>query len=131
MQMDVGLDTGNMLSKVFTPVHSDDTGGSLHDRLAEMGPPALLETLSDLEAGQLKPETQDDSLACYAHKLLKEEALIDWSQPADVLDRRIRAFNPFPMAYCLQKEDRVRILNAAPVAGNTEIAPGTITSANS
>lgn len=127
MQMDVGLDTGDMLNKVFTPVHADDTGGSLHDRLADMGPDALLQTLSQAEQGTLKPEVQDDNLACYAHKLSKEEALIDWTQPADVLDRRIRAFNPFPMAFCLQGKDRIRVLNAEITANaSSPQAPGTL-----
>lgn len=130
MQMDVGLDTGDMLSKIFTPIHSDDTGGSLHDRLAEMGPEALLDTLKHAEAGTLTPEKQDDTLACYAHKLLKEEALIDWSQPAGVLDRRIRAFNPFPMAYCLQGEERIRVLSAQ-ISRSSDMQPGTITGVSS
>ena len=78
MQMDKGLDTGAMLSKVTTGILADDTGGTLHDRLAELGPPALLATLAQVEAGTLQPEKQNDALANYAHKLLKEEALIDW-----------------------------------------------------
>ncbi|MCV6615767.1 MAG: methionyl-tRNA formyltransferase, partial [Cellvibrionaceae bacterium] len=79
MQMDIGLDTGNMLHKVTTGISLDDTGGSLHDRLAGMGPDSLLTTLQQLEAGELQPEQQNDAQANYAHKLKKEEALLDWA----------------------------------------------------
>ena len=126
MQMDVGLDTGDMLSKVTTGILSDDTGGSLHDRLAEMGPPALLATLAQLEAGSLTPEVQNDALANYAHKLTKEEALIDWSQAAEELALRVRAFNPFPMAYTLLGNERIRVLQAVALPTSTSQQPGTI-----
>lgn len=126
MQMDIGLDTGDMLSKVTTGISLDDTGGSLHDRLASMGPAALLSTLADVESGSLTPEAQNDAAACYAHKLTKEEALIDWTQDADVLARRIRAFNPFPMAYTLLGDERIRVHLAEPVVKATQLAPGTI-----
>ena len=126
MQMDIGLDTGDMLSKVTTGISLGDTGGSLHDRLADMGPGALLQTLAAVEAGSLTPEKQNDAAACYAHKLTKEEALLDWSQPADVLARRVRAFNPFPMAYTLLGDERIRVLMAEAVDKATQLAPGTI-----
>ncbi len=126
MQMDAGLDTGDMLSKVTTGISADDTGGSLHDRLADMGPAALLATLQQLEAGELQPETQNDAQACYAHKLSKQEALLDWSQPAETLALRVRAFNPFPMAYTLLGDERIRVLMAEPLAKVTQLLPGTI-----
>ncbi len=126
MQMDKGLDTGAMLSKVTTGILSDDTGGSLHDRLAELGPPALLATLAQVEAGTLQPEQQNDALANYAHKLLKEEALIDWQQPADEIALRVRAFNPFPMAYTLLGDERIRVLMAEALEQTTALLPGTI-----
>ena len=126
MQMDVGLDTGDMLSKVTTGINLDDTGGSLHDRLAEMGPGALLKTLADVEAGTLAPEQQNDAAACYAHKLSKQEALIQWDAPADELERRVRAFNPFPMAYTLLGDERIRIHAAVALDKATQLAPGTI-----
>jgi len=131
MQMDIGLDTGDMLSKVTTGIALDDTGGSLHDRLASMGPAALLKTLSDVEQGTLNPEVQNDAAACYAHKLLKNEALIDWSQAADVLARRIRAFNPFPMAYTLLGDERIRVHMAEPLTKVTQLTPGTIANVDS
>ncbi|MDP2504630.1 methionyl-tRNA formyltransferase [Oceanobacter sp. 3_MG-2023] len=140
MQMDVGLDTGAMLNIISTAILPDDTGGSLHDRLAELGPPALLATLQQVEAGTLTPEAQDDALANYAHKLTKQEALIDWQQPATELALRIRAFNPFPMAYTLLNQDRVRVLaaealetsdSAAPSAIQESLTPGTIVAVGS
>ena len=79
MRMELGLDTGPMLLKVTTPISAEDTGGSLHDRLAEMGPPAVVQAIAGLAAGTLEGEVQDDSLATYAHKLNKDEARIDWS----------------------------------------------------
>lgn len=126
MQMDKGLDTGAMLSKVTTGILADDTGGTLHDRLAELGPPALLATLARVEAGTLQPEKQNDAQANYAHKLLKEEALIDWHQPADEIALRVRAFNPFPMAYTLLGDERIRVLMAEALEQTTALLPGTI-----
>ncbi|MBU3068706.1 methionyl-tRNA formyltransferase [Aestuariicella sp. G3-2] len=109
MQMDIGLDTGDMLIKTHCPISTEDTGGSLHDKLLTQGGPALLEALTQIEQQTLKPEKQDDSLACYASKLTKEEAAIDWQQPASVLYDQIRAFNPFPVAYFSQGKDRIRV----------------------
>ena len=126
MQMDKGLDTGDMLSKVTTGILADDTGGTLHDRLAEMGPGALLSTLAQVEACSLQPEKQNDALANYAHKLLKEEALIHWQQPADEIALRVRAFNPFPMAFTLLGDERIRVLMAEALEKTTHLLPGTI-----
>jgi len=131
MQMDVGLDTGDMLNKVTTGINLDDTGGSLHDRLASMGPDALLETLADVEAGTLAPEAQNDALANYAHKLTKQEALLDWQQDAEALARRIRAFNPFPMAYTLLGDERIRVHAADTLEKATQLTPGTIANVTS
>lgn len=128
MQMDKGLDTGDMLSKVTTGILADDTGGTLHDRLAGMGPAALLNTLAQLEAGTLQPEKQNDALANYAHKLLKEEALINWQQPAEEIALRVRAFNPFPMAYALLGNERIRVLMAEALEQPSQLLPGTIAS---
>ena len=97
--MEAGLDTGPMLLKVATPISAEDTGGSLHDRLAEMGPPAVVQAIAGLAAGTLEGEVQDDSLATYAHKLNKDEARIDWSRPAVELERLVRAFNPWPITH--------------------------------
>lgn len=99
MQMEAGLDTGPMLLKVSTPISATDTGGSLHDRLAELGPPAVLNAIEGLAAGTLHGEVQDDALATYAHKLNKQVSAIDWQRPASELDCLIRAFNPWPLAH--------------------------------
>ena len=126
MQMDAGLDTGDMLHKITTGITLDDTGGSLHDRLAALGPQSLLATLAQLEAGELQPEKQNDAQANYAHKLKKEEALLDWSQNADDLALRVRAFNPFPVAFTLLGNERIRVLRATPLEKVTQLQPGTI-----
>jgi methionyl-tRNA formyltransferase len=96
MQMNEGLDTGDMLLKLSTPIKDNDTGGSLHDRLAELGGKAIIEVLALLDKGQLKPEQQDEKLSSYAKKLSKSESEIDWLQPVQVIDRQIRAFSPWP-----------------------------------
>lgn len=107
MQMDAGLDTGDMLLKQTCPILPTDSAHDLHDRLAEIGPVALLETLAQLDT--LRGDQQDDSQATYAHKISKAEAELDWQQPAATLHRRIRAFNPFPICYTLLGSERLRI----------------------
>jgi methionyl-tRNA formyltransferase len=99
MQMDVGLDTGDMLIKAFCPILTTDTGGVLHDRLLTVGTPALLNALDQIQSGQTNPIKQDDSLSNYAPKLSKEEAALNWHLPAIELERKVRAFNPFPVAH--------------------------------
>src|SRR5690606_8690528 len=132
MQMDVGLDTGAMLIKAGCPILPEDTGGSLHDRLLTIGVPALLQALDQLQAGTIKGETQDDSLSCYAPKLHKDEALLDWRLPADVLARKVRAFNPFPVAFTQKRgtgsDERIRIWAATALSDTPSKAPGTIAS---
>ena len=130
MQMDVGLDTGDMLNKVFCEISASDTGGSLHDKLAEIGPPALLQTLQKLERSELQAETQDESLANYAHKLSKEEAQIDWTLSVSDIERKVRAFNPFPVCFSTLGEERVRIFSASYCQSRQNAAPGTIVSAD-
>ncbi|HFE39149.1 MAG TPA: methionyl-tRNA formyltransferase, partial [Gammaproteobacteria bacterium] len=100
MQMNEGLDTGDILFKTSCTIKADDTSASLHDRLADMGGEAIVHTLGVIEKGRVVKEKQDDSLAVYAHKLKKSEAKIDWTQSAIQLDRQIRAFNPWPVAQC-------------------------------
>lgn len=126
MQMDIGLDTGDMLSKTFLDIKADETGGSLHDRLLEKGPTALLQTLTLLQADEAIAEKQDDTLANYAHKLKKEEALINWSLPAKEIDLNVRAFNPFPCAYTLLGDQRIKVWQAIALEEATTLLPGTI-----
>lgn len=109
MQMEAGLDTGPMLHKVSTPIHSTDTGGSLHDRLAALGPDAVLQTIQGLADGSLTGETQLDGLATYAHKLNKQAALIDWQRPATVLDCQIRAMYPWPICHTTLAGETLKI----------------------
>lgn len=127
MQMAAGLDTGDMLHKVVCPITPTDGGQSIHDTLATQGASALLHTLALLEAGKLQPEVQDDALANYAHKLTKAEAQIDWTQPAAVIDRTIRAFDAYPVAFTLYEEQSLRLFasrSLSAVEGNA--SPGTV-----
>ncbi|QLC73056.1 methionyl-tRNA formyltransferase [Pseudomonas sp. LPB0260] len=112
MQMEAGLDTGPMLLKVSTPIGVDDSGGSLHDRLAALGPRAVIEAIDGLAAGTLIGEVQDDGLATYAHKLNKDEARLDWTRPAEELERLIRAFNPWPICHSTLDGAPLKVLAA-------------------
>jgi len=129
MQMDAGLDTGAMLSISRCAINGSETSASLHSKLEQLGTPALLHTLEVLNNGLAVAVEQDDELSCYAAKITKQEALIDWSQSAQSLDRQIRAFNPFPAAYTTLGELRIKIWQAepTPVSGR---APGQIISAD-
>ena len=126
MQMDEGLDTGDMLFKLACPIEPDDTSASLYDKLAKLGPEGLLTTLDKLAQGQLQPEKQQDALANYARKLSKEEALIDWQLPAAQLERCIRAFNPWPFSYLVIQEQNVKIWQAQVLAESHTAIPGTV-----
>ncbi|MBE0486849.1 methionyl-tRNA formyltransferase [Marinobacter sp.] len=126
MQMDVGLDTGDMLLKVTTAIQPDDTGGSLHDRLADIGGAAIVETLTKLSKGPLIGEAQNDADANYAHKLSKEEGHIDWSRSASEIERLIRAFNPWPGTYSDLGDQRIRLHQARALEQNSDKAPGTV-----
>jgi methionyl-tRNA formyltransferase len=112
MRMEAGLDTGPMLLKTTTPIGPDDTGGSLHDRLADLGARAVVQAIDGLAAGTLQGEIQDDALATYAHKLNKDEARLDWSRPAVELERLIRAFNPWPICHTSLAGEPLKVLAA-------------------
>ena len=128
MRMEAGLDTGPMLLKATTPITAEDTGGSLHDRLAELGPPAVIQAIAGLATGTLEDEVQDDSLATYAHKLNKDEARIDWSRPAVELERLVRAFNPWPICHSSLNGEALKVLAATLADGKG--APGEIIGAS-
>ena len=130
MQMDAGLDTGAMLSVSRCGIDSNETSASLHSKLEVLGAPALLHTLESLNSGLAVAVEQDDQLSCYAAKITKQEALIDWSQSAQILDRQIRAFNPFPAAYTTLDELRIKIWQAEPTTASG-LTPGQIISADS
>ena len=113
MYMDEGLDTGDILLQRKINISPTDTGGSLHDRLAQIAPKALLESLGML-AERTAPRTpQDNTLATYARKLKREEGKIDWSEPADAIERKIRAFNPWPGASMKIERQTLKIFSAS------------------
>lgn len=126
MQMDAGLDTGPMLLQKHYVVAEDETTKTLHDKLAVIGAEALIETLALLEQGKLQPQVQDNSLATYANKISKEEALIDWSRPAIELENEIRAFNPWPVTYTSWKDQSLRVWLAKALGETSQAEPRTI-----
>jgi methionyl-tRNA formyltransferase len=118
MQMDKGLDTGAMLSRAAIPILDTDTTGNLHNRLAELGAHEIVHLLPELAAGHVRATPQDDAMASYAAKISKDEARLDWSRPAAELERRIRAFNPFPGAYGVLAGATLKIWKARPATGS-------------
>ncbi|WP_048438323.1 methionyl-tRNA formyltransferase [Caenimonas sp. SL110] len=126
MQMDAGLDTGDMLLEERVPISDNDTTGVLHDRLATLGGRLIVEALELAACGGFQPVRQPEQGVTYAHKIEKAEAAIDWSQPADVIARRIRAFDPFPGATGLLAGELIKIWAAQPVASSASEAPGQI-----
>jgi len=129
MQMDVGLDTGNMLHKIECDIEPQDTSATLYNKLAELGPTGMLATLQQLAEGTARPEVQDEALVTYAEKLSKEEARLDWSLSAKQLERCIRAFNPWPMSYFVIDEQPVKVWQAEALDQQTSAQPGTIIAA--
>jgi methionyl-tRNA formyltransferase len=130
MQMDVGLDTGAMLHKISCPILPQDTSATLYDKLAELGPRGLLETLEQLADGNAVAEAQNDALATYAEKLSKEEARLNWQLSAEQLERCIRAFNPWPVSYFIVDEQPVKVWKAEVIAKAHGSQPGTIIQAD-
>ena len=113
MQMDAGLDTGDMLLVKPCPIEKSETAATLHDKLAQLGADAIVEALSLLKEGKLKPVSQDNENATYAAKLTKEEARLDWKLPASKLDRIIRGYNPFPVANSYINDTLLKIWQAS------------------
>lgn len=126
MQMDVGLDTGPMLAHRECPIGPADTAGDLHDRLAVLGADLLVEVLPALLAGRLQAQPQDEAAANYAEKLRKDEAPVDWRQPAALLARQVRAFNPWPIAEARLADRVLRIWAAQALPLQVEAAPGEV-----
>lgn len=131
MQMEKGLDTGPVLLSLSTPISGEDTGGTLHDRLSLLGAEVLSDGLKLLRAG-MKPVAQIQSEAgvCYAHKLDKQEARLDWSTASEALARKIRAFNPWPICEAQLNGERLRIHHAVSIPLAHKQEPGTILMAN-
>lgn len=126
MQMDEGLDTGAMLSTATLAIEASDTSASLYEKLANIGPQALLDALQDLPALQQKAVAQDDSQANYAEKLSKEEAQLDFTKPAAALEREIRAFNPWPVSYLQLGNQQLKIWHARVEPLTQTATPGTV-----
>ncbi len=128
MQMDAGMDTGAMLHKVSCPITASETAQSLHDKLAEISAQPLLHILDELAAQTAKPEIQNNELATYASKINKEDARINWQHTAIEIDRKVRAFNPWPIAYTTLGEEILRIHQAKVVTLPFSQTPGTVVS---
>lgn len=124
MQMDAGLDTGAMLIKRSLPIQTHETAGSLHDRLATLGAEAILDYLD--QRTSLKAEKQDDERACYARKLSKQEAQINWQESARQIERNVLAFNPVPVAFFELDEQRIRVFDALAVRDASQHPAGRI-----
>lgn len=112
MQMDAGLDTGDMLTTLTTPIGAEESAQTLHDRLSQLGSTALMQTLDDLQDGTLNPIPQPTDAVTYAEKLNKAEAQIDWQRPASTLVRQIQAFNPWPVAFTQFQGQPLRLWQA-------------------
>lgn len=127
MQMDAGLDTGPVLAQREEPIAPDDTQATLEERLARLGAELLVETLVAYLAGSLLPRSQPDEGATYAGQLRKEDGWLDWSRPAVELDRRVRAFTPWPGAFTMWRGRRLKVLRAVPLpAWRGGVSPGTV-----
>lgn len=130
MQMDQGLDTGAILLQRQYVLDAEETAQTLHDALAKLGASTLLETLDLIAQNKMIAKPQDNSLATYAEKICKEEALIDWLQPAVELEREVRAFNPWPVAYTTWQGQSLRIWQAKAVQKNHDSSPRTVLKAS-
>ena len=128
MQVVKKLDAGDMLYKIECPIAAHATSSELHDQLAELGAQGLIEVVSRLAAGPVSAEPQDEALVTYAHKLEKNEAVLDWQQPAAELDRKIRGLNAWPVAQTLYQGEVLRIWQAQLLDQHAASAPGTIDS---
>lgn len=125
MKMDPGLDTGPILAQRSTPIGPEETGGELADRLAQMGAELLIETLPRYAAGELEPIPQDDSQATKAPLLRKEDGLLDFHEPAEQLERQVRAYHPWPGTHFYWKEHRIAVQHASVGETEGDLEPGT------
>jgi methionyl-tRNA formyltransferase len=130
MQMEAGLDTGPVFQERVIDIGPGDTAGTLHDQLAALGADALLEVLEGRIAGTLQPRPQSEVGVTYARKIVKEEAVIDWSKPAHEIDRLVRAFNPVPGAETSWQGQQLKVWQAEPASFDRDALPGTVVSAD-
>ncbi len=126
MQMDKGLDTGDMLAKVTCPITQQDTSSTLHSKLSLLSATALIDLLADVEAGNTQATPQPSSEVSYAHKLSKQEALINWNMRANEVQRAIQGYNPWPVAHTLINEKTLRIWQASTTSEKAGGTPGEI-----
>ncbi|MCZ0742889.1 methionyl-tRNA formyltransferase [Vibrio diabolicus] len=130
MQMDIGLDTGDMLKIATLPIEATDTSASMYEKLAELGPEALIDCLADIATGKAEPVKQDDELANYAKKLSKEEARINWNDDAAYIERCVRAFNPWPMSHFEAAENSIKVWQSRVAEQTSDKPAGTIVQAD-
>ncbi|WP_274025882.1 methionyl-tRNA formyltransferase [Vibrio parahaemolyticus] len=130
MQMDIGLDTGDMLKIATLPIEATDTSASMYEKLAELGPEALIDCIADIAAGKAVPVQQDDELANYAKKLSKEEARINWNDDAAHIERCVRAFNPWPMSHFEAAENSIKVWQSRVAEQTSDKPAGTIVQAD-
>jgi methionyl-tRNA formyltransferase len=130
MQMDAGLDTGDMLLVERLPIVRDDTTATLHDKLASLGARMIVEAIELAASGRLHPVPQPAAGVTYARKIEKTEAAIDWTQPAEAIERRVRAFDPFPGASAAVRGEPIKVWRARVEAPATDSAPGTVLDAS-
>ena len=126
MLMDKGMDTGDVLLTARTPIHHEDTAGSLHDRLSGIGATVLIDTLNSYADDTIQPIPQNHDLATYAPMLTKDDGLINWNKPAQSLECFIRGVTPWPGAYTFWEDKRLKIFKSAPIAVDTSDPPGTV-----
>ncbi|MFV8412589.1 methionyl-tRNA formyltransferase [Vibrio owensii] len=130
MQMDIGLDTGDMLKIATLPIEASDTSASMYEKLAGLGPDALIDCLADIATGKAEPVKQDDELANYAKKLSKEEARINWNDDAAHIERCVRAFNPWPMSHFETAENSIKVWQSRVAEQTSDKPAGTIVQAD-
>ena len=130
-QMDKNLDTGPILKQIVCPINNQDTSGSLHARLADISATHIHDTLEKIASGKINAIKQDDSKATYAKKISKQDAKLDWNKPAKELERKIRAYNPSPVAHITLKGITMRIWEAKIKPTTNKLKPGTILSEKS
>ena len=124
MQMDVGLDTGDMLLKGEVDITPETTGETLHDALSAIGAGLIIEVLDNID--KIKPEKQDDALSCYAAKIEKSESKLDFSCPAEEIERKVRAFNPYPATYFEYEGERFKVLEVEALDADSGMKCGAI-----
>lgn len=130
MQMDVGLDTGDMLLIETCPIEANDTSGSIYEKLQSIGPIALLKAVDNIASNTISPIKQDNAKATYAHKLTKQEAEIDWQEDATVIERKIRGYQPWPVAHANLKGHTVKVWQASVTDSNSNKPAGEVLSAD-